>query len=163
MSKKGPCKWSRRARLSQISQLSFPFPWSKFLATGAKEPAIAKAQPPLTVIGSAATAPPPPRKLGPAGQDLWRRIQAEFHIVDSGGVEILCLAAHALDRAESLSAAIAEQGETIVTKGGIRSHPSLRDEISNRALAARLLIRLGVTSEQIKTPGRPASPLGWSP
>jgi hypothetical protein len=93
---------------------------------------------------------------------LWQRIQAEFSIRDSGGIEILCLAAACLDRAESLSAAIAEQGETVITKAGIRSHPSLRDEIANRALVARLLQRLGVTDMPVKAPGRPAAPVGWS-
>ena len=121
-----------------------------------------KSQPPLTVIGSAATAPQPPRKLDPPGLALWNRVQAEYRIVDCGGVEILCLAAQALDRAESLSAAIAEEGQTIVTRSGVRAHPALRDEIANRALCARLLGKLGIGSEPIKTPGRPTSPLGWT-
>jgi hypothetical protein len=61
-----------------------------------------------------------------------------------------------------LSAAITAEGETIATKAGIRSHPSLKDELGNRALVARLLARLGVTDQPIKSPGRPAAPLGWS-
>jgi hypothetical protein len=93
---------------------------------------------------------------------LWQRIQAEFSIRDAGGIELLCLAAAALDRAEALSAAITEQGETIITKGGIRSHPSVKDEIACRALCARLLQRLGVLDQPIKAPGRPAAPVGWS-
>jgi hypothetical protein len=93
---------------------------------------------------------------------LWQRIQAEFSIRDAGGIELLTLAAQALDRAESLSAAIAEQGETVVSKAGVRSHPSLKDELQNRALVARLLQRLGVTDQPIKSPGRPAAPVGWS-
>jgi hypothetical protein len=45
-------------------------------------------------------------------------VQREYHILDCGGVELLCLACQALDRAESLSAAIAEEGQTIRTRPG---------------------------------------------
>jgi hypothetical protein len=62
-----------------------------------------------------------------------------------GGIELLCLACQALDRAESLSEAIAAEGQTICTRiGGIRAHPALRDELANRALVARLLSKLGI-------------------
>jgi hypothetical protein len=114
-------------------------------------------KPPLTLIGPGATAPPPPRTLAPPGLGLWNRIQAEYAIRDSGGVEILCLAAQALDRAESLSAAIAEDGQTIRTRTGVRSHPALRDELANRALVARLLGKLGIALEPVKSPGRPST------
>jgi hypothetical protein len=120
-------------------------------------------KPPLTLVGPGTTAPAPPRKLGPPGQALWNRVQAEYRIIDSGGVEILCLAAQALDRAESLSAAIAEDGQTIRTRTGVRAHPAMRDEIANRALVARLLGKLGIGAEPVKSPGRPGSGLGWSP
>jgi hypothetical protein len=86
---------------------------------------------------------------------LWTRVQVEYHILDCGGVELLCLACQALDRAESLSEAIAEDGQTIRTRSGIRAHPALRDELANRALCARLLGKLGIASEPIKPPGRP--------
>ena len=66
------------------------------------------------------------------------------------------------DRAESLSAAIASEGETIVTKLGIRAHPALQIEMQNRALTARLLQRLGVTDVPIRPQGRPPSGLGWT-
>jgi hypothetical protein len=45
--------------------------------------------------------------------DLWNSVQREYGISDIGGIELLCLAAQSLDRAESLSARIAEDGETI--------------------------------------------------
>jgi hypothetical protein len=120
-------------------------------------------KPALTIVGSGATAPPPPRALGPHGQCLWDRVQREYYIVDCGGVELLCLACQALDRAESLSAAIAEQGQTLCTRTGVRAHPALRDEIANRALVARLLSKLGIAVEPIKPPGRPPKPSGWIP
>jgi hypothetical protein len=120
-------------------------------------------KPPLTIVGPGTTLPSPPRTLGPPGLALWNRVQAEYGIRDCGGVEILCLAAQALDRAESLSEAIAEDGQTIHTRTGVRAHPALRDELANRALVARLLSKLGINVEPIKPPGRPASGLGWIP
>ena len=116
---------------------------------------MSKPQPPLTIISPGTTAPPPPRKLAPPGLALWTRVQREYLITDSGGVEILCLACQALDRAESLSAAIAEEGQTIRTRSGIRAHPALRDEIANRALVARLLSKLGINVEPTKASGGP--------
>jgi hypothetical protein len=124
---------------------------------------MSKPQPPLTLVGPGSTAPPPPRSLGAAGLSLWNRVQAEYRILDCGGIELLCLACQALDRAESLSAAIAEDGQTIRTRTGVRAHPALRDEAANRALCARLLVKLGITSEPIKSPGRPGIGLGWIP
>ena len=120
-------------------------------------------KPPLTLVGPGSTAPPPPRTLGPPGLALWNRVQAEYRILDCGGIELLCLACQALDRAESLSAAIAADGEAVRTRTGIRAHPALRDELANRALVARLLGKLGIASEPIKPPGRPGSGLGWIP
>jgi hypothetical protein len=127
------------------------------------KPPLSPSQPALSLVGSAANVPPPPRPLAPAGMSLWSRIQGEFAILDSGGVELLCLACQALDRAESLSTAIAEDGQTIRTRTGVRAHPALRDELANRALCARLLGKLGITTEPIKPPGRPAAGFGWMP
>jgi hypothetical protein len=86
---------------------------------------------------------------------LWTEILAEFVIEDRAGLELLCLAAESLDRAQRLSAAIVKDGETIRTKTGIRAHPGLRDELANRAFAARALGQLGLLSEAIKPIGRP--------
>jgi hypothetical protein len=120
-------------------------------------------KPALTLVGPAATVPAPPRPLAPAGQALWARVQTEYQILDCGGAEILCLACQALDRAESLSAAIAEDGQTIRTRTGVRAHPALRDELANRALCARLLEKLGITVEAVKPPGHPPGFSSWTP
>ena len=122
-----------------------------------------KAQPPLTLVGSAATAPRPPRTLGPYGQAAWNRIQAEYHIIDCGGIEILTLICETTDRIQTLSEGIAADGPVIRTRTGIRSHPSIRDELQARALVARLLSKLGINVEPTKPVGRPTSPLGWTP
>jgi hypothetical protein len=118
---------------------------------------------PLTVIRSASTVPPPPRKVGEHGMALWNSVQREYGITDIGGIELLCLAAQSLDRAESLSARIAEDGETIRTRGGIKSHPALRDELAARAFIARTLVKLGICTENVKATGRPGSAVGWVP
>jgi hypothetical protein len=93
-----------------------------------------------------------------------RRRLSIYGIVDCGGLEILCIACEATDRIHSLAEAIAEDGPVVRTRSGVRAHPALRDELANRALVARLLSKLGINVEPIKTPGRPASGgLGWTP
>jgi hypothetical protein len=115
----------------------------------------------LTLGGSAATVPAPSRPLGEHGMGLWRAVMLEYGIADIGGRELLCLACQALDRAESLSAAIAKDGQTIRTRTGVRAHPALRDELANRALCARLLEKLGITVEAVKPPGHPPGFSSW--
>jgi hypothetical protein len=61
----------------------------------------------------------------------------------------------ALDRAEALAACIADDGETIKTRTGLRVHPAVREELAVRAFICRTLERLGITNEAIKSPGRP--------
>jgi hypothetical protein len=71
---------------------------------------------------------------------------------DVGGSEILCLAAQTLDRAEELADCIRAEG---VMVGG-RPHPALREEMNARNLTARLLARLGLDLEPVRTTmGRP--------
>jgi hypothetical protein len=120
--------------------------------------------PRLSVIGPEATNIQPPRKLGPYGTALWNRIQAEFAIADAGGLELLCLAAQSLDRAESLTAAIEQDGAVVLSRGGVpRANPACRDELAARAFVAKTLERLGVTLEPIKPMGRPSRAIGWVP
>jgi hypothetical protein len=103
----------------------------------------------------------PPLTLGEPGRALWLSIQREYQIRDSGGLEVLRQACHAADRAASCAAAIAEQGEVINTKAGLRDHPLLRHEATARALTCRLLQKLGINLEPVRTPGRPAHGFGW--
>jgi hypothetical protein len=93
---------------------------------------------------------------------LWNRIQGEYAIRDAGGVEVLCLICETTDRIQSLSEGIAADGPVIRTRTGIKSHPSIRDELQARALVARLLSKLGINVEPTKPVGRPVSPLGWT-
>jgi hypothetical protein len=86
-------------------------------------------------------------------------VHRAYRITDIGGLELLCLACQALDRAESLREAIDRDGTMLRTKtGDLRSNPLLRDELANRAFCAKTLDRLGLNAENIKPEGRPGGP-----
>jgi hypothetical protein len=87
----------------------------------------------------------------------------EYAITDRGGLELLAQACAALDRAESLAEAIAEDGPVIRSRSGPRSHPACKDELACRAFTVRTLERLGLNVEAVKTPGRPPRTFGWTP
>src|SRR6516225_9857096 len=117
--------------------------------------------PPLTLVNPTSTAISPPRALGVHGKALWDRIQGEYRVEDTGGVELLAQACQALDRAEALAAAIARDGEVVHTRAGIpRTHPAVKDELACRAFIVKTLERLGLNLETIKQPGRPPRPYG---
>jgi hypothetical protein len=121
-------------------------------------------KPPLSVVSDATVGISPPRKLGPHGQRLWDRVQAEYGIRDTGGLELLAQACAALDRAEALAEAIARDGDVIYSRAGApRSHPAVKDELACRAFVTRTLERLGLNIEPVKSPGRPPTPFGWAP
>jgi hypothetical protein len=120
-------------------------------------------KPPLTLISPSRTGPPPPASLGEAGTDLWRRIMADYDIADCGGKELLLQACGACDRLAELKRCIDEEGTTIRTRGGIRAHPALRDELACRAFIVRTLRALGLDVEPIKGEGRRGGGIGWAP
>lgn len=101
------------------------------------------------------TLPTPARPLGEHGLALWRSVQSEYLIADTGGTEMLLLACQALDRAEGLSADIARDGAVIQTRSGLRDHPALKHELAARAFVARSLQRLGLNFEAVRPVGRP--------
>jgi hypothetical protein len=119
-------------------------------------------QSPLTVVDPAATGIPPPRKLGPHGGELWRSIVAEYEVEDRASRELLCQAAAALDRAESLAEQIERDGEIIQGRQGIRPHPALKAEMAARAFIVRALERLGLF-EVAKPMGRRSRMPAWKP
>jgi P27 family predicted phage terminase small subunit len=99
--------------------------------------------------------PKPPRPLNKAGHDLWNRIMREYAISDSGGIETLCLACEALDRAQAAHEQVQRDGMILSTRQGFKDHPLLRHELSNRTAVARLLTKLGLAFEPPKPVGRP--------
>src|SRR5262245_29866190 len=103
------------------------------------------------------TAGRPPRALGKYGVQLWTAIMDEYQIDDAAGLELLCLAAQALDRAEACRRRIDQQGECTTVDGhAVRAHPLLRNELANRSFVTKTIERLGLNSEAPKLNGRPA-------
>ena len=76
---------------------------------------------------------------------------------------ILDQACASADRAAECAAIIAEQGAVIQTKHGLKDHPLLRHESAARGLVGRLLARLNLDMEPIKSVRRPGGGVGWVP
>jgi hypothetical protein len=91
--------------------------------------------------------------LDPIGRALFD--VAEFTFDDPGSTEILYQACCARSRAERCRQIIDRDGELVFTRSTARAHPLLREETQCRALLARLLGKLGLDLEPIKSPGRP--------
>lgn len=104
----------------------------------------------------------PSSTLGPHGRQLWATIMAEHHFRDAGALAVLAQAAKAIDAAEQYGAIIERDGPVLQSKSGPRDHPLIRHQIASRALACRLLSRLGVVAEVKKRVGRPSYGLGIS-
>jgi hypothetical protein len=86
---------------------------------------------------------------------LWNSVLAEYDVSDASGVELLTQCCQALDRAESLAACIAEDGEIVRTPQGIKAHPAIREEMSCRGFITRTIAKLGLNFEPLQKPGRP--------
>jgi hypothetical protein len=86
----------------------------------------------------------------------------EYDIRDSGGLELLCLACEAIDRAQECRDAIARDGAVLQGRTGAKEHPLLRAEMAAMAFCARCLQRLGLNLEPVRSHGRPAGGgIGW--
>jgi len=111
----------------------------------------------LHVVSSTSPAHEPPRPLGEHGKALWDTVQAEYAVVDAGGIELLAQACAALDMAEACRREIDKDGPVLRLKGGaLKDHPALKHELANRAFLTRCIARLGLDVEAIKPVGRPA-------
>jgi P27 family predicted phage terminase small subunit len=116
-----------------------------------------KPKPNLKVVKPTSTGNKQPRTLGNHGTSLWNRITSEYAIEDAAGRELLALACAALDRAEACRDAIDRDGEVLLTRLGVaKEHPALRAELASRAFVAKMLLRLGLDVEPMRSgPGRP--------
>jgi hypothetical protein len=88
---------------------------------------------------------------------LWDRITSAYAIDDEGGKELLAQACAAADRVESLREQIDRDGETVMTKQGRKDNPLLRHELGARNFVCRTLLRLGLSVEPVRGPGRPGT------
>jgi phage terminase small subunit len=116
-------------------------------------------KPNLAVISTPAPVDPqPPGHLGKVARELWRAIVTNYAFEDPASSAVLVEACSALDRAERCRQQISEDGEVIRNNrtGILRQHPLLQPELQSRALACRLLQRLGLDLEPVRAgPGRP--------
>src|SRR5262249_18400587 len=117
-------------------------------------------KPELTVVGTAGTLLSPPRKLGKWGSNLWNRVQTDFDVNDCAGIEILTQICQAADLAEELRETRERDGATLRSRGGLRAHPCLKDELSARGFIVRGLAKLGIAFEPLKSVGRPPVGIG---
>jgi hypothetical protein len=107
---------------------------------------MASKKPTLTVVEPDAPGFQPPRPLGEHGMKLWSAVQREYRIRDIGGAELLAQAAGAVDRLEGLAARIAEDGEIIRMRTGLRVHPAIREETALRGFICKTLQKLGIAT-----------------
>ena len=96
--------------------------------------------------------PEPPDGLDAVGEHLWRKVTGTYVFDDPGSYVVLEEACRARQRAARCAKLIDRDGELFE---GNKAHPLLRDELQNRALACRLLSRLGLDLEPIKPIGPP--------
>jgi phage terminase small subunit len=127
-------------------------------------------KPALAVIAGAPTAgPAPPAHLGDIARQLWVDVVANYSFEDPASMAVLAEACSALDRAERCRVAITADGEVLRSgrSGMLRAHPLLTTEVQSRALACRLLQRLGLDLEPTRAgPGRPGGGgvgISWRP
>src|SRR5262245_46809165 len=110
----------------------------------------------LTLVNSTVIGPQPPFGLGKHGRSLWDRIQREYDVSDSGGIEMLAQACAGADLAAKLQDEIEHDGAVIRVRGSVRSHPSVKDLLSTRAFVVRTLTKLGLNYEPLRASvGRP--------
>jgi hypothetical protein len=83
-------------------------------------------------------------------------VTSQYDMRDAAGTALLLSSCVALDRAEQLAERVAADGLVIRGPNGIRTHPCGREELSARALSARLLAKLGLNFEPVRAhAGRP--------
>ena len=114
--------------------------------------------PQLAVVASRPTTrgQPVPDYLDAFGAAFWTKVTSLYDFDDPASLELLAQCCAARSRAERCRQIIDADGELLQTKVGVRSHPLIREETQARALAARLLGKLGLDLEPIKSgPGRP--------
>jgi hypothetical protein len=86
-----------------------------------------------------------PTHLKTAGRRLWEAATSDF-LIDAPGLELLRLAAEALDRADEAREAIERDGPYQRDRfDNVMPHPALGVERDSRLAAARLIRQLGLT------------------
>jgi P27 family predicted phage terminase small subunit len=104
-------------------------------------------------------APGPPESLKRHGRALWSKIQEQYDIRDSGGLEMLGQACNAADRAAQCAKKIEAEGLVVTSASGTpRDHPLIKHELAARAFVTKTLRALGLNVEPLRRgPGRPVA------
>ena len=124
-------------------------------------------KPPLSLVGGQIsgeieTFSTPLRPLGSHGQRLWSLTQSEYGISDIGGREMLTQICELLDRAEELRESINRDGAVLYTKGGPRLHPCCHEETALRVAIGKMIERLGLNLEPLRTQGGQSRAVVWT-
>jgi phage terminase small subunit len=96
-----------------------------------------------------------PSHLRPATQ-RWFTEMSGLYELEPQGIELLTLAASALDRAEQARARIAKDGAYLAGRYGLRAHPAIAVERDSRLAFARLVRELQLDQQAPETPRPPA-------
>jgi len=100
--------------------------------------------------------PRAPQGLRKPGQKLWREIQRQYLIEDSGGVEFLMTACRSQDELATMRALVEKDGCTLLDRfGQIVPHPLLAAIARTETVKRLALHELGLDLEPIKSEGRP--------
>ena len=103
----------------------------------------------------------PPRHLKTAGKKFWKKIAADFELLDHdfARLEGACIA---LDRAAEAREAIAQDGAVVTDRfGQKKEHPAIRIESASWGTFRLLLRELGLDDE-LPSDNRPATaPRGY--
>lgn len=88
---------------------------------------------------------------------MWQRLQAEYSIVDAGGLVVLTAACEAFDRMRAAQKLIAKDGMVAADRfGQQKPHPAVVIERDARGQMLAALKQLNLDLEPLKSIGRPA-------
>ncbi|MFZ5448162.1 MAG: P27 family phage terminase small subunit [Thermodesulfobacteriota bacterium] len=98
-----------------------------------------------------------PKHLSRGGKKIWTELQAEYQIVDPGGLLILTAAIEAHDRMRQAQETLSREGATFPDRfGQPRPHPATVIERDSRAAMLAALKQLNLDLEPLRDgPGRP--------
>ena len=104
-------------------------------------------------------APRPPTTLSASAATLWRRLQTDYGIVDSGGLTLLSTACEAYGRMKQAQQMLDKEGLVVRDRHGqAKPHPALKIEYDNRAQLLSSLKMLSLDIEPLAAIGRPGGP-----
>ena len=88
----------------------------------------------------------PPKELKASGRRFWRKVNADFDLVEFHHYELLKQCCFCLDRIEMARNEVEKDGKAFILDrfGQLREHPALKVEKDNRILFVRVARELGL-------------------